>query len=149
MNEHPSNSAPFPSNGGGAPQGEPAPQAVSSTMDTATPNPSSGTDQTPSHADSPLSAWKVRASRDVAGVADALRHASGLLRTDEPGAVTHYVDRVAEGADRVSGYLRDRSIREVAGDVGNFARREPAIFVGSAFVVGLMAGRFLKSSGGV
>ena len=32
------------------------------------------------------------------------------------------------------------------GDVGTFARREPAMFLGGAFVLGLLGGRFLKSS---
>ena len=32
------------------------------------------------------------------------------------------------------------------GDVGDFARREPALFLGGAFVLGLMGGRFMKAS---
>ncbi|MET0795363.1 MAG: hypothetical protein ABW061_27840 [Polyangiaceae bacterium] len=35
---------------------------------------------------------------------------------------------------------------DVLGDVGSFARREPAMLLRGAFVLGLLGGRFLKSS---
>jgi hypothetical protein len=46
----------------------------------------------------------------------------------------------------LSDYLRDKSLTDVVGDVERFARREPVIFVGGAFLIGLLGSRFLKSS---
>ena len=37
-------------------------------------------------------------------------------------------------------------VDELVGDVQRLARRQPAVFVGSAFAVGLISARFLKSS---
>jgi hypothetical protein len=48
----------------------------------------------------------------------------------------------------LSATLRDRDVRELVQDAQQFARRQPAIFVGAAFAAGVLAARFMKSSGG-
>ena len=57
-----------------------------------------------------------------------------------------YVDQAADQVERLSEYVRERDVVQIAGDVEKFARREPALFLGGAFVLGLCAARFLKSS---
>jgi hypothetical protein len=48
--------------------------------------------------------------------------------------------------ERLSGYLRSNSVSDMVSGVEEFARRQPAIFIGSACMLGLLAARFLKSS---
>jgi hypothetical protein len=48
--------------------------------------------------------------------------------------------------ERVANYLRERDFHQLVNDAEDFARRSPAVFLGSAFVLGLAASRFLKSS---
>jgi hypothetical protein len=60
--------------------------------------------------------------------------------------VGEYAGSVAEQVERFSGYLRDQSIDQILGEVAEFARRRPALFMGGAFTLGLLAARFLKST---
>lgn len=55
--------------------------------------------------------------------------------------------RAAEGIERLARYLENKSVADVVRSVESFARREPALFLGGALAMGMMAGRFLKSSG--
>jgi hypothetical protein len=57
-----------------------------------------------------------------------------------------YFGRVATQVEGMSSYLQTKGFGDVVDDLESFARREPVLFVGSAFVVGLLGGRFLKSS---
>ena len=95
---------------------------------------------------SQLDAQKERAVGSIGGVADALRDAGRSLRSHDTGMPTEYVDKAADQIERLTGYVKNRTIGELAGDLERFARREPAIFLGGAFTLGVLAGRFLKSS---
>ena len=52
----------------------------------------------------------------------------------------------ADTIQQASKYLENKSVGEVVSDVEDFARREPLIFLGGTFAVGLLLGRFLKAS---
>ena len=54
--------------------------------------------------------------------------------------------RAADGIEKVAEFFEDKQIGDVVRDVERFARKEPALFVGAAFALGLIGGRFLKSS---
>jgi hypothetical protein len=97
--------------------------------------------QTKDKLDDVLRAQKDRATGSIDNVADALRKTGQAL--EQPG---EYVERAAERIEQVGGYLREHSLRDIVQDVERFARREPAIFLGGAFTLGLLAARFLKSS---
>jgi hypothetical protein len=97
-------------------------------------------------AESQLFAGKTRAAEGLGSVADALRKTGEQLRSEEKTALTGYIDQAAHQVDVAAGYLKSRSLNDVIGDVESFARREPALFLGAAFVAGLVGGRFLKSS---
>ena len=43
------------------------------------------------------------------------------------------------------GYLRGKDFDRMVDDLEGFARRQPALFLGGAFMLGLLAARFLKS----
>jgi hypothetical protein len=52
----------------------------------------------------------------------------------------------ADQIDTWSRRIREKNLDELVTDVQRLARRQPAVFIGSAFAVGLLAARFLKSS---
>ena len=56
------------------------------------------------------------------------------------------VRHAADGVDNVSGAVRRRNIDDMVGSVESFARRQPAIFLGTAVLAGFGIARFLKSS---
>ncbi|MBV9950087.1 MAG: hypothetical protein JOZ69_24820, partial [Myxococcales bacterium] len=80
------------------------------------------------------------------GVARTLRDAGDKIDSPPGIELDRYVSRAAEGVERASAYLRERQLRDVMRDVEGYARREPALFFGGAFALGLLASRFLKSS---
>lgn len=89
---------------------------------------------------------KHRAAEELTSVATALRHASEKLRSEDHGQVTHYVERAADQVDKLSDYVESANLRQVVSQAEAYARREPLIFVGGAFALGLFAARFLKAS---
>jgi ElaB/YqjD/DUF883 family membrane-anchored ribosome-binding protein len=103
-------------------------------------------DQVAETATSKLEDQKSQATSSLGNVSDAFRQTGDQLRSNDQEAIAQYVDRAAEQIDHFSGYLRSRDMRQIVGDVEAFARREPALFLGGAFVLGLLGARFLKSS---
>jgi hypothetical protein len=97
-------------------------------------------------AENQISGGKDRIAEGLGSVAKAIRHTGEELRSKDEAGLTEYVTRAAAQVETASEYLKDRSLSEVLEDVGSFARREPAMFLGGAFVLGLIGGRFLKSS---
>lgn len=91
-----------------------------------------------------LDSEKNKAAEAMGGVADAIR--STAETTAAAGPAGQLGARAADGIEDVADYLQSRSLRDVIGEVESFARREPAIFLGAAFALGLVGGRFLKSS---
>lgn len=95
-----------------------------------------------------LATQKERASSELGGVAKALRTTGEQLQEQEQGSVAKYVGQAAERTERLSEYLSERDANELVGEVEDFARNRPAVFLGGAFAVGVAAARFLKSSAG-
>lgn len=86
-----------------------------------------------------------KSAGDIGDVARALHETSKQL---EGNVASPYIDKAADELERLSGYLRNASVPEIARNVESFARREPALFLGGAFVLGIAAARFIKSSAG-
>jgi hypothetical protein len=97
-------------------------------------------------AQSAVESGKARFAERAHGVAEALHHASDGLRAEDQEEVARYTQNVAEKIEQLSGFLRDRDLASLAGDVKRFAQRQPALFLGGAFTAGLVAARFIKSS---
>lgn len=96
---------------------------------------------------------KSHLSDGLSGVADSLRQIGQDLReTDEKNPfvdlTAKYGDVAAEQIEHLSGYFDEKDLREIYRDVETFARRQPGVFIGAAFVVGFLASRFLKSGAG-
>jgi hypothetical protein len=84
-------------------------------------------------------------------VADTIRQVGSTLRqTEEQTGITdtaaQYGDSLAQQIESISRYFERSDVRVMVRDVETFARRNPAVFVGGAFALGLLAARFLKSS---
>ena len=89
---------------------------------------------------------KERAADTIGHLAGALRHTGEQLGTGDMPLVNDYLERAANQAEGFADYLKKTSFGDVVGDLEKLARRQPLLFVGSALVVGLLGGRFLKSS---
>jgi len=93
-----------------------------------------------------LSMGKDQVATTVGAVAGAIRQSSQGLREQDQGAVAGYVEQAADRLDGAAEYLRQRDVPQLVDEVEGFARRQPAIFLGAAFGLGLLAARFIKSS---
>jgi len=97
-----------------------------------------------------LDTERDRAASSLGSVAQALRQTSDQIRDQNENAalpVHQYVASAADQIERFSGYLRSTDVRKIVGDVEQFAKRQPGLFLGGAFVLGLLGARFLKSTG--
>jgi uncharacterized protein YjbJ (UPF0337 family) len=103
-------------------------------------------DQARQQVSSRLTGQKDRAAEGLTSVAHALRQTSQQLRDQDQQTVTGYIERAASQVERVSNYLKQNDLGGLVDDVEQFARRQPALFLGGTFVLGLLGARFLKSS---
>ncbi len=82
--------------------------------------------------------------------AETVRRVSGAIgEGDSQGGVSEYAARYTETAaqklEDAAHYFESTDLRGLAHDIESFARRNPAIFLGSAFALGVLAARFIKS----
>jgi hypothetical protein len=97
-------------------------------------------------AGSQLNTQKNRATDGLGTVAHAVRETTQRLRDDNHETVARYAEQAAEQIERFSQGLRNKDVGELMHDAQRLARRQPALFVGGAFTLGLLGARFLKSS---
>ena len=97
-------------------------------------------------ATSQLTTQKDRVTDSLTSLAQAVRQSTESLRSNQQPAVAQYVEKAASQLERFSDRLRDRDVKDLVQDAQQFARRQPAIFIGAAFAAGLLAARFMKSS---
>lgn len=98
-----------------------------------------------------LDEQKAVVTSGLASVADSLKQVGETLRdTDEQTGITEvtakYGDRLAGQIEQISNYFEKNDLRGIVRDVEDFARKNPAVFIGGAFALGILAARFLKSS---
>lgn len=86
------------------------------------------------------------AATTLGSVASTLLNSGTQLRDEDQPMAGEYVEQAARQIERVANYVQNADLREIVSEVEDFARRRPAVFIGSAFAVGLLAARFLKSS---
>jgi hypothetical protein len=104
------------------------------------------THQAQEQAKSAAEARKERAVEGLGGIARAFRETGEHLRREENDMVAQYSERMANQIERVSSYLEEHSVDDLLRDSEQIARRHPELFLGGAFALGLMLGRFIKSS---
>ncbi len=100
-------------------------------------------------------AKEMRATVDTGRqrAADALQQVARTLQGngenlgdgEGTSGVNSYVAQAGSQLQRAADYLRDANVHELVAETERFARRQPALFLGGAFTVGLLAARMLKS----
>ena len=103
-------------------------------------------DQIREQATNQITSQKDRIAEGINRAAYTLLMASDQLRQNNQEGIAQYTDQVADKMENASRFIRERQISDLVWEVENFARREPVLFLGGAFTVGLLAARFLKSS---
>lgn len=84
-------------------------------------------------------AGMLEAAADVRDIAEELRRKG----RDRPAQLA---DQAADRMDRFGAYLKESDADRIMSDARRFARRQPAVVVAGAAVVGIVAGRLLKAS---
>jgi hypothetical protein len=102
--------------------------------------------QAQSQAQQRIERGKADAAVTLTSVATTLLNSGMQLRGDQQEMAGEYVERAARQIERAANYVQNADLREMVDQVEDFARRRPAVFIGSAFAAGLLAARFLKSS---
>jgi hypothetical protein len=97
-------------------------------------------------ADQQISKQKETATGVLEQVAGALQMTGEHLRASEQERIARYAQQAADHVRRFAQSFRGAEPRDVISRAEDLARREPALFLGGAFAVGLVAARFLKSS---
>jgi hypothetical protein len=95
---------------------------------------------------SQLSRQKERATNELGSVARAVRQSTQQLREQKHDLVAQYVEKAADQLEQLSTRLREKKVDEFVADAQRFARQRPALFIGSAFALGVIGSRFFKSS---
>src|SRR5688572_6594639 len=96
--------------------------------------------------ESKFSSSKTRAAETLSGVAQTLRSSTQQLRDQNQDGASRAMERAADGVERFANYLQGANVDDVIDSVHEFARRQPAAFIGGAFALGFIASRFLKAT---
>ncbi len=104
------------------------------------------TDAAQSAALSLVDEQKARAAAQVGGVAAAVRAAARSLEGSQSSVAAGYAHCAAREIEAFAATIRERHWAELAADVENVARRQPALFVAGAVAVGFLVGRFLSAA---
>jgi hypothetical protein len=89
---------------------------------------------------------KEQATGSLQQIAQALRDVGRSLEQGGMSGAPRVTGRAAEQVDRTADYLRRRDFDGLVADTRRLARNHPEIFVGGAVLVGILLGRFLRSS---
>ena len=104
-------------------------------------------EQIKQQASSRLSGQIDRAAEGLGNLSQALLSLSGQLRQQDQALIAEYTTRTAEQVQRAASYLRGKDVDQLVDEAEGFARRQPVVFLAGAFGLGVVAARFLKSSG--
>lgn len=106
--------------------------------------------QVQQQAGSQIARQKESAASDLSQVVQAVRRFGESLTGEESGPIARYAaeygDKAANSLERFSTYIREQDPKQLLNDVQNFGRRQPALLLGGAFLLGLAGARLIKSS---
>jgi hypothetical protein len=106
-------------------------------------------DQMQQQAGSRIDRQKNEAAGELQKLAGAVRQLGDQLGPDQ-GPIAQYAAqygrKAADGLERLTNYLRQTDTRALVGELESLGRRQPAVLIGGAFLLGLAGARFLKSS---
>lgn len=99
-------------------------------------------------AEGQVAVQKERAADQLQDVSRALRRTGEQLREQNQSSFGGYAEQAAGQTERLSRFLYEKRADQLVGEVEDFARNKPAVFMGGAFALGIAAARFIKSSAG-
>jgi hypothetical protein len=106
--------------------------------------------QVQQQANSQINRQKETAASELSTVVNAVRRFGETLNNEGQGPIARfaaqYGDKAANNLDRAAQYLRDKDPKQLLNDVQNFGRRQPALLIGGAFLLGFAGARIIKSS---
>lgn len=106
--------------------------------------------QVQQQASSQINRQKDTAASELSTVVNAVRQFGQTLTNEGQGPIARfaaqYGDKAANGLDRVANYLREQDPKRLLDDVQNFGRRQPALLIGGAFLLGFAGARLIKTS---
>lgn len=97
-------------------------------------------------AQSRLAEGKSQAADALDDISGALHETGSALRDRDRDAFARYADAAADQVEQFTRSIRDRNVGEILDEAHRFARRDPGLFIGGAFVLGIFGARFLKAS---
>jgi hypothetical protein len=96
--------------------------------------------------------FRSQADTQAREASEGLRRLGGQARAlaegrvEEAGALGAYVRQAGERIDGVAGRLEEQGVDGVLGDVQDFARRRPGLFLAGAAVAGFAVGRMIRGA---
>lgn len=88
---------------------------------------------------------RTRIATELRTVGEAATAAAEKLSEEDHQRIGSYVRGIRKQAERAAEYVEQHDIRSVTSDLNHMARRNPALFIGGAALLGLVAGRFLSA----
>jgi hypothetical protein len=88
---------------------------------------------------------KSRGTERLDSLAGAVERAASEIENESP-ETARFIKQAAQGTQRFSSRIRDRSVDDLVSDARDVARKQPLLVFGGAIVAGLVIARFLKSS---
>jgi hypothetical protein len=122
-------------------------QAVSQTADTVV--------QVKEQASSVFVDQRDRATAALSGLADALRETGRTLAQKAESAdgaqapataIAPFIEEIADRLSQSSEFLKEKDVSQLISEAENLARKQPMLFVGALFGVGLVGARLLKGT---
>ena len=90
------------------------------------------------------------AATELSQVANAVRRIRENLPQEDLGPIARvvgdYGEKAANGLERLGNYIREQDPKQLLNDVQNFGRRQPALLLGGAFLLGFAGARLIRSS---
>jgi len=86
-----------------------------------------------------------RAGDALAQLASAVRKGGEDMREQQP-QIAGFADTAAGQVEKAAQFVRETDVQGLLREAEGFARRQPAVFLGGALALGLLASRFLKAS---
>src|SRR5687768_10758358 len=90
---------------------------------------------------------RQQAASGISHVAESIRRLSLDMQSDQP-QIASVAETAADQAERIATYLQQNDARQIMSKVEEVARRQPLIFLGGAFLLGVAASRFVKAAAG-
>jgi hypothetical protein len=135
-----------PTTGASSSTADEAKRAAADAADQAKDKAADLTGQAKSAAADEASKRKGQAAGVLSDVAGALHETGDALRDRDRDAFAQYAEMAASQVESLTDQLRDRNVGELLDEAERFARRDPGLFIGGAFLLGILGGRFLKAS---